>query len=396
MASLTAENDRPTPVFLLTEGGPGAGFMRRLHLVHPQLGTGSGRTAVVLMGVTWLPLLLLSAVDGLSLHGVTVPFLNDITAYVRFLVAVPLLVLADIPIGIRMRQVVNHFEAAHLIREDQLTRFRDTIVDALQFRDSRVAELVVLAFAYIASYNAVLGFSFERGGSWSQPVHGQGLSTAGYWFAFVALPILQFLIFRWVYRMVVWGRFLWKVSKLDLLLTPTHPDSAGGLAFLGKSLIPFGLILFALSAAVSSAIAKNILFNGGKLADYQWSYAALFLLALLVFAGPLLIFVPKLLALKEQGQMEYGILGSEYTQEFHRKWIQKTAQADEPLLGTGDIQSLADLGNSFAIVKSMRIVPAAATDFIGLILPGLVPAVPLAATVMPVGQILTDLLKLVA
>jgi len=222
------------------------------------------------------------------------------------------------------------------------------------------------------------------------------LSPVGYWYAFAALPVFQFLIFRWIYRMVVWSRFLWKVSKLDLLLTPTHPDAAGGLAFLGKGLIPFGLILFALSAVVASSIASRILYSGGKLEDFQWSYAALFIIALGVFAGPMLIFVPKLLALKQRGLMEFGTLGSEYTQAFHRRWIEESDPTDEPLLGTGDIQSLADLGNSFDIIRKMRMLPVATSDFIAMVLPGLLPALPLAATVMPLGEILKDLLKLVA
>jgi hypothetical protein len=212
----------------------------------------------------------------------------------------------------------------------------------------------------------------------------------------VALPIFQFLMLRWVYRMMVWSRFLWKVSKLDLLLTPTHPDAAGGLAFIGKGLIPFGVILFALSAVVSSAIASRILFGGGKLEDYQWSYVSLFVIFLVVFAGPILLFVPKLLVLKQRGLMEYAALGSRYTQAFHRKWIGEAEPIKETLLGTGDIQSLADLGNSFEIIRKMRIVPVELSDFIAMVLPGLIPALPLAATVMPVGEIIKGLLKLVA
>src|SRR5215472_4130299 len=199
-----------------------------------------------------------------------------------------------------------------------------------------------------------------------------------------------------LYRMVVWSRFLWKVSKLDLLLTPTHPDAAGGLAFVGKGLIPLGVILFALSAVVSSAIASRILFSGGRLEDYQWNYVALFVVFLVIFAGPTLIFVPKLLVLKQRGLIEYGTLGSRYTQAFHRKWIEETEPSKEPMLGTGDIQSLADLGNSFEVIRKMRIVPVELSDFIAMVLPGLIPALPLAATVMPLGEIIKGLLKLVA
>jgi hypothetical protein len=195
--------------------------------------------------------------------------------------------------------------------------------------------------------------------------------------------------------MMVWSSFLWKVSRLDLLLTPTHPDAAGGLAFLGKGLVPFGVVLFALSSVVSGAIATRILFIGGRIEDYQWSYVALFVIGLVVFAGPLLIFVPKLLVLKQRGLLEYGILGSEYTQAFHQKWVQRNAPTEELLLGSGDIQSLADLGNSFEIIQKMRILPAQPSDFIAMVLPGLVPALPLAATVMPLGEIVTRLFKLV-
>jgi hypothetical protein len=395
-ASVNIDSTEPNPAFSLTEGGPGSTFMKRLRLVHPELGTGSARTALVLMALTWLPLFILCLLEGLAFSGVKIPFFYDIAAHTRFLLAVPVLVLADIPVGARLRQVVRHFVAAHLIREDELVKFNETILDALRFRDSHVAEITVLVLAYVATYNALSGFSFHSGTTWFKPVPGQGLSPVGYWYAFVALPIFQFLIFRWIYRMVVWSRFLWKVAKFDLLLTPTHPDTAGGLAFLGKGLIPFGVVLFALSAVVASAIARNILFNGGKLEDYQWSYVALFVLALVVFAGPMLIFVPKLLALKQRGLLEYGTLGSEYTQAFHRRWVEKTDPTEEPLLGTGDIQSLADLGNSFEIIRKMRVLPMQTSDFIAIVLPGLIPALPLAATVMPLGEIVTRLLKLVA
>jgi hypothetical protein len=236
----------------------------------------------------------------------------------------------------------------------------------------------------------------QSGSTWFKAEPGNGLTLVGYWYAFVALPIFQFLVLRWVYRMVVWSRFLWKVSRLDLLLTPTHPDASGGLAFIGKGLIPFGVILFALSAVVSSAIASRILFSAGRLEDYQWSYVALFVVFLLIFAGPMLIFVPKLLVLKQRGLMQYATLGSRYTQAFQRKWIDETEPNQQQMMGSSDIQSLADLGNSFEIIRKMRIVPAELSDFIAMVLPGLIPALPLALTVMPVGEIVKGLLKLVA
>jgi hypothetical protein len=115
-----------------------------------------------------------------------------------------------------------------------------------------------------------------------------------------------------------------------------------------------------------------------------------------VFVGPVLVFVPKLLVLKQRGLMEYSTFANRYTQAFHRKWIEEIEPSKEPMLGSGDIQSLADLGNSFEIIRKMRIVPVELRDFLAMVLPGLIPALPLAATVMPVGDIIKGLLKLVA
>jgi hypothetical protein len=364
--------------------------MKRLHLRDPR------RSAAILMALTWVPLFVLCMFEGLCFGGVKIPFFYDIAAHTRFLVAVPVLILADIPVGVRLREVMGHFVTAHLVPDNQLGRFEEILLSDLRFRDSRVGEIIVVVIAYLAAYNSASGASFQSGGTWFRPDAGGGLTLAGDWYALVALPIFQFLIFRWIYRMAVWSRFLWKVSRLDLLLTPPHPDGAGGLAFIGKSLIPFGIVLFALSAVVSSSIAERILFMDAKLEVYLSSYVTLFVIALAVFAGPMLLFLPNLLQLKQRGLMDYGTLGSEYTQAFHQRWVAKTAPAEEPLLGSADIQSLADLGNSFEIIRKMNVLPVAFSDFFAFVLPGLIPAIPLAATVMPLGDILKGLLKLIA
>ena len=381
--------------FNITEGGPGAVFMKRLHLAHPEPGTGRGRTALLLMAITWVPLFVLCMFEGLAFGRVKIPFFYDIAAHARFLLAVPVLVLADIPVGVRLRRVMGHFVGAHLVRDDELAKFEQIVLDSLRFRDSHLGEMIVLVLTYLATYTALAGGSTQSG-TWFRPVPGERLTLVGYLYALVALPIFQFLIFRWIYRMAVWSMLLWKVSRLDLLLTPTHPDTAGGLAFLGKALIPFGTILFALSTVVASGIAARILFTGARLQESMWSYLTLFVLALAVFVAPMMVFVPNLLALKQRGLMEYGTLGSEYTQAFYRRWVGKTEPAEGSLLGTGDIQSLADLGNSFEIIRTMRILPVELSDFIAFALPGVIPVLPLAAMVMPVGQIVKGLLKLIA
>lgn len=222
------------PELSLMEGGPGDALMKRLRLIRPEFGAASARTAIILAAITWLPLLVFSLIEGLALGGARIPFLYDLAAHARFLVTVPILVLAEIPIGRRLREVTKHFLNAGIVREKEQKQFASYVVDTVRFHDSRLAELTLLALAYISTYVALSKTSLQSGSTWFEPSPVTGLSLVGYYYAFVALPIFQFLMYRWGYRMVVWTRFLRQVSKLDLLLTPTHPDGAGGLGFLRR------------------------------------------------------------------------------------------------------------------------------------------------------------------
>jgi hypothetical protein len=391
---MQSQNEDEVPELSLMEGGPGDALMKRLRLIRPELGAASARIAIVLAALAWIPLFALSAVEGLALGGARIPFLYDLAAHVRFLVAVPILVLAEIPIGRRLRHVTRHFLNAGLVRKEEQKQFASYVVDTVRFHDSHLAEMTLLALSYVTTYVALSKTSLHGGSTWFEPTQTSGLTPAGYYYAFVAVPLFQFLLYRWGFRMIVLTRLLWQVSNLDLLLIPTHPDGAGGLGFLGRGTIPFGIILFALSSVVSAAIASRVFFNGAALEGFEVMYATLILLALIVFVGPLLVFAPKLFRLKQDGLLRYGTLASRYTQMFDSKWIDEINPAGEPLLGTADIQSLADLGNSYEVVRKMRAVPIELRDFIAMALPGVIPALPLVATVMPVGEILKGILRL--
>jgi len=117
---------------------------------------------------------------------------------------------------------------------------------------------------------------------------------------------------------------------------------------------------------------------------------AVYLVAmLLLILGPLLIFAPLLARARRQGLRQYSLLANDYNRAFHQKWVAGPPPADEPLLGSADIQSLADLGNSFGVVQEMRIVPVTRDALLRLVGATMAPIVPLALTMMS----LEDLLK---
>jgi hypothetical protein len=70
-------------------------------------------------------------------------------------------------------------------------------------------------------------------------------------------------------------------------------------------------------------------------------------------------------------------------------------ESDDALLGTGDIQSLADLGNSFSVVKEMRLVPISKEAIFQLAIVAVVPIVPLLLTLMPLDELLKKLIGIV-
>jgi len=207
----------------------------------------------------------------------------------------------------------------------------------------------------------------------------------------VSLPIFQFLVARWLFRLFIWARLLWQVSRLELNLVPTHPDRAGGLGFLSGALFAFIPLAAAFGAVLSGALANRIFYSGAKLPEFKMQVAATVIALIFFLVGPLLVFAPRIAQAKRTGLLEYGALAQRYVREFDAKWLRGGTPADEPLVGSGDIQSLADLANSFEVVRTMRMAPVAMQDVIRLAIAALVPVGPLLLTVMPLG----DLLKLV-
>ena len=108
----------------------------------------------------------------------------------------------------------------------------------------------------------------------------------------------------------------------------------------------------------------------------------------------LLLFAPQLARTKRRGLLEYGTFAEQYVREFDGKWLRAKASPEEAMLGSADIQSLADLSNSFDVVRSMRIAPVTRDTFIQLTVAVLAPLVPLLLTTMPLEALLNKLLGL--
>jgi hypothetical protein len=383
---------REPPDFSLVLGGPLFQLLRRSHLSGDALEL-MRRRLIIIPLLAWLPLLVLSALEGHALGGnVAIPFLLDMEAHVRFLVALPLLIVAELVVHQRMRFVVKQFLERNLIPESALTRFEAAIAAALRLRNSVLAEVLLIAFVYgVGVLILWRQYMVLDTATWyaAPTVAGLQLSLTGVWYGYVSVPFFQFLLIRWYFRLFIWARFLWQVSRLDLSLVPTHPDRVGGLGFLANTVYAFMPLAVAHGAMLAGPLANRIFYLGAALPEFKLEIAVVVVFLLIVVLGPLLVFAPQLAQAKRTGNREYGTLAERYVREFDAKWLRGGAPADEVLVGSGDIQSLADLGNSFEVVRTMRLTPVTNQVVFQLVVATLAPLVPLALTMMS----LEDLLK---
>lgn len=376
----------------VVEGGPLDRLQLRLGLMKLQRPL-ILRRALVFSLVAWLPLLILSALQGTLLTNVRIPFLYDPSAHIRFLLSVPLLIVAEVVIGPRIVAATSHFITSGLIPEARYPDFDVAIVDASRLRDSTLAEAIILAITYFGAF-ASIRFLSPTVSTWHSLVNESGhrFTLAGYWYALVALPIYQFLVFRWLWRTFIWCRFLRRASKLDLELVPTHPDQAGGLGFLGETHRLFAIFIFAYAATASAIAAREILFDKVTIQSYKIPIAAHVVVMLLIFLGPLFMFAPILLRTRRKALHEYSTLGCKLGRLYDGKWV-KGNPLGESLLSAPDNTSLANYSHDYELVDRMRVFPFEPRTAVVLALAALIPMVPLLATVMPMEEIFKLLLK---
>jgi len=377
--------------FSLVLGGPFFQLLRKVHLTGNALELIKQRTTIIAL-LTWLPLFILSVMQGQAWgEGTNLPFIEDFEVHIRFLIAVPLMIVAELLVHQRMRMVVVQFEERNLIPEASLVQFHNAIGSALRLRNSLLAEVFILILIYVIGYNVVWerSMAVETTAWFSEPQVGKGhLSLAGIWFRYLSLPLFQFLLLRWYYRIFIWARFLFHVSRIKLKLLPTHPDYVGGLGFLSNIVYAFIPLAVVHGAVLAGMISNHIFHEGAVLLDFKIGIIIIVLVVLCIVILPLFSFSAQLNETWRIGCIEYGQLASRYTQAFDSRWIREKSIADHVIANTSEIQGLADMANSYRIVEKMQSIPIKRNDIIILAAATVAPLFPLMLTMMPLSELI--------
>lgn len=383
--------DVKTPEFSLL-GGPLHRMACRLGLTRaPANSTGVG---LALGLITWGVLMALSFVQWL-LDGTAAAHFPTIGAHVRLLIAIPLLFVTEAWVDPRTTAFVRETERSGLIPQSELPDLSREIRRVRRLNEFWLVEAGLLVAAFgMELLNA--HFSMLETKAWAMAPAGAGaeLTLAGSWYWMFCLPLFRFLLLRWLWRLGVWTFFLWRLSRLEIRLIPIHPDYTAGLGNLELVHIHFAPLIAAISAVLAASYAEDV--SAGKLAfEAIFPQVVLILLVdMALFTGPLFIFTPKLWRCRLKGLSDYMVFSERYVRKFDRKWLRGGAGSGDELLGTADIQSLADLSNSIEIVRNMRWVPVSYGLLVSFAAAAILPMLPLLLLKYPIDELAQRILQM--
>jgi hypothetical protein len=162
---------------------------------------------------------------------------------------------------------------------------------------------------------------------------------------------------------------------------------------LGKSAYAFGPILFAQGAMLAGLVASRVLYRGKSLVSFKLQIAGLIVFFVLAILGALSMFTPQMARAKRKGLADYGLLAQRYVASFEQKWVRSDPAPSEELLGAADVQSLADLGNSYALVREMRSIPFGLENVSRLAAATAAPLVPPLLTILSPEELVMRVIK---
>lgn len=379
------------------DGGPLMRWERRLGLTKRGRPRAAKRALLAVL-IGWVPLAVLAATQFLITGDASAKsFFSDFAVGARFLMAVPALIYAEQECIPRLGRIVHHFRDSGLIIEGDRSRFEAALSSTRRLLLSTIGDLVILVLVYLGVVAVVLYFSNEAVMPWHRrgATTGLQLSPAGWWHALVSLPLLLIIFLSWLWRLALWSRFLFIMSRLNLRLIAGHPDGVGGLKFVATSLRGFRFISFALGAIVAGTIANRQVHQGSPPVDFKNLVIGLMIFLVALFAGPMIVFLKKLRETKRQGTFEYGGLAMTVGTEFEEKWLHRKGSVGEAALSVQDFSATTDLYSVVDNVYAMREVPFTLKDLIGPIgVAAMLPFVPIALLAMPLEVILRAVVKL--
>jgi hypothetical protein len=361
-------------------GGPLHKFGERLGLVRN--GTNTSRLGLVLGLTIWITIIFLSLLQGSISKVFSIDFL---AGHVRFLVVIPLFFICETWVSPRMTEFVNNIINSGLVPESELPVLDKIIRRINLIKNSWLVEAILFLLMFVLP---LFGFNDLLPGKTSNTAwifeQAGGMTISNLFYTGFCLPLFRFLLVRWFWHLGLWVYFLYRLKRLRLKLIPIHSDGVGGLGYLEVVQEHF------------APLAEEI--SSGTM-PFEYLYyliPVVLVLNLLFFVAPLFLFSTKLWICRVTGLNEYMVMAHHYVEAFDNTWIRDKNVTGQSQLGTGDIQSLADLTNSTNVIREMKVVPASRRLIMVFTISVVLPFLPFVFMKFDFNELMLKLVQMVA
>jgi len=383
--------------FSLIVGGPFSALLGRCGLLGPDR-LPTPFAALLLGALAWLVpggCALLQGMFDPAYDGTR--YFEDASAVARLFIAITVMVGTERYADRRVLQIASEFWQQRLVVGEARARFFELLRAADRQSGSALLQCMFLLAVFIGAGRAV-GFTLhiEKTG-WEGALLANGdvaLSWAGTAARYFSLPLFEFLVLLWFWRLGVWSLLLYRVSRLPLQLTPLHADRCAGLGFVGLFPGVFRGLVFALSCVVASLLWKDVAAgDGAGNLEFLRNVAALWVLVVLVvFVSPLLAFYQPLYSLREAELTNIGRVTNTWYRHHHGRLVEGGVKRADEDLCDADVPSISELNAAIETLRSIQAVPLDRAALVQLLGAALAPLGVAAATQMPLRQLMGSVL----
>jgi hypothetical protein len=391
---MTTTNNHPE-YFSISEGGPVYRILMKMRLEKKQ-----EKLALVSIAITWVPLLIITIIEGTFNSGVKLPFLQDVAMHVRLLVTLPMLLLIRLFIESKVAVVVKYLSDTLVSAEDKVNTFPKILRRGRKLTNSVLAEIIMLGLVIAITISPIKGgmmSGLQRETDLWMFAGNEGnhaLSFAGKWAVYISIPVFQFILLWWLWRYFVWVVLLFRISRMKLKLEPTHPDLTGGLGILFLAQKYFILFFLAVCTVASGVLIARLISTQETFNSICIEAIGYIILCLFLVLIPMLFFSSKLMRLKHGGLLQLSKLGISLSGKFESEWINDTAiekKLTDTLASTSTVQ---DYSTVFRSVAEIRIFPITVKEILTMIFLLIIPYTPILFIHFSVVELLQKLLGL--
>ncbi|SAK84654.1 hypothetical protein AWB77_04425 [Caballeronia fortuita] len=386
----SAGSEHPSLAFSIVRDDAAFRLQRRIGLI-PSEGLGVVRRALFLAAICWLPIALWAVATGRAslTHGED-SLASHFGIHVRCLVAIPLLIIAEHAAQRSFRPFLRYFLETGLVLPADMPKFDEAIARVVRLK-RRVLPWVLILGCVVAWASAGVLLSPKEDVGWVST--SDRIPFAGWWFILVVRPIFTAIVLAWIWRACIVFILMLNLARLPLSLVPTHPDRAGGLAFVERIAFMFSPVAFAVSAVVAAAFAHDVVYHG---VDPMTMKGLLFGAAALVSIVLLLPFAPLMLTLtrlKRRATLEYGSLVGRHGRLVHRRWITGEDIGSPEILDAPDLGPVADVHSIYEAVRRIKPFPFTKLGLLAIVAPASAPMLFIAVMQFPLPAVIGKIVK---